>query len=82
MLLGGWCQLVFSRILKCTVVLYALCGHFRHFLPLQELHLDSNLIEEVTENVLNKTLNLTVLVLSNNKLQEDRIAPRAWIDLP
>ncbi|XP_042304106.1 extracellular matrix protein 2-like [Sceloporus undulatus] len=49
---------------------------------LQELHLDSNRIEEVTESVLNKTLNLTVLVLSNNKLQEDRIAPRAWIDLP
>ncbi|KAH0628801.1 hypothetical protein JD844_010344 [Phrynosoma platyrhinos] len=49
---------------------------------LQELHLDSNHIEEVTESVLNKTLNLTVLVLSNNKLQEDHIAPRAWIDLP
>nr|XP_028568870.1 extracellular matrix protein 2-like [Podarcis muralis] len=49
---------------------------------LQELHLDSNRIEEVTESVLNKTLNLTVLVLSNNKLQEDRIAPRAWINLP
>uniref|UniRef100_A0A8D0HAX7 Extracellular matrix protein 2 n=1 Tax=Sphenodon punctatus TaxID=8508 RepID=A0A8D0HAX7_SPHPU len=49
---------------------------------LQELHLDDNHIEEVTERVLNKTLNLTVLVLSNNHLQEDRIAPRAWIDLP
>ncbi|KAJ7317416.1 hypothetical protein JRQ81_003578 [Phrynocephalus forsythii] len=49
---------------------------------LRELHLDSNLIEEVTESVLNKTVNLTVLVLSNNKLQEDRIAPRAWIDHP
>ncbi|XP_062975025.1 uncharacterized protein LOC134393926 [Elgaria multicarinata webbii] len=49
---------------------------------LQELHLDSNRIEEVTEGVLNKTLNLTMLVLSNNKLQEERIAPRAWIDLP
>ncbi|XP_044299603.1 extracellular matrix protein 2-like [Varanus komodoensis] len=61
-------------------------NHFRAVpsgLPasLQELHLDSNRIEEVTEGVLNKTLNLTVLVLSNNKLQEDRIAPRAWIDL-
>ncbi|CAM5131696.1 unnamed protein product [Natator depressus] len=49
---------------------------------LQELHLDSNHIEEVREGLLNKTLNLSVLVLSNNKLQEDRIAPRAWIDLP
>ncbi|XP_029470412.1 extracellular matrix protein 2-like [Rhinatrema bivittatum] len=49
---------------------------------LQELHLDSNHIEEVSEGVLNKTLNLSVLVLSNNRLQEDRIAPRAWINLP
>ncbi|XP_062827321.1 uncharacterized protein ecmx isoform X2 [Anolis carolinensis] len=62
-------------------------NHFRAIpsgLPasLQELHLDSNHIEEVLESVLNKTLNLTVLVLSNNKLREDRIAPRAWIDLP
>ncbi|XP_077185787.1 uncharacterized protein LOC143833617 isoform X2 [Paroedura picta] len=62
-------------------------NHFRAIpsgLPasLQELHLDSNRIEEVTEGVLNKTLNLTVLVLSNNQLQEDRLAPRAWIDLP
>ncbi|KAM6474034.1 uncharacterized protein PHA67_006634 [Liasis olivaceus] len=61
-------------------------NHFRTIpsgLPasLQELHLDSNRIEEVPEGVLNKTLNLTVLVLSNNKLEEDRIAPRAWIDL-
>ncbi|XP_070597476.1 extracellular matrix protein 2-like [Erythrolamprus reginae] len=61
-------------------------NHFRTVpsgLPasLQELHLDSSRIEEVTEGVLNRTLNLTVLVLSNNKLEEDRIAPRAWIDL-
>ncbi|XP_058023959.1 uncharacterized protein LOC131190631 [Ahaetulla prasina] len=61
-------------------------NHFRTIpsgLPasLQELHLDSNHIEKVTEGVLNRTLNLTVLVLSNNKLEEDRIAPRAWIDL-
>lgn len=52
-----------------------------HAICFQELHLDSNRIEEVTEGVLNRTLNLTVLVLSNNKLEEDRIAPRAWIDL-
>ncbi|XP_069501452.1 extracellular matrix protein 2-like isoform X2 [Ambystoma mexicanum] len=49
---------------------------------LQELHLDSNRIEQVSEGLLNKTLNLSVLVLSNNRLQEDRIAMRAWIDLP
>lgn len=56
--------------------------HQMIFHSLQELHLDSNCIEEVSESVFNKTLNLTVLVLSNNKLQEDRIAPHAWIDLP
>ncbi|XP_069065484.1 extracellular matrix protein 2-like isoform X2 [Pleurodeles waltl] len=49
---------------------------------LQELHLDNNRIEQVSEGLLNKTMNLTALVLSNNRLQEDRIAPRAWIDLP
>ncbi|MEE6505766.1 hypothetical protein FKM82_005651 [Ascaphus truei] len=61
-------------------------NHFRAIpsgLPasLQELHLDNNRIEVVSEGILNKTLNLSVLVLSNNRLQEDRIAPRAWIDL-
>ncbi|RXM96960.1 Extracellular matrix protein 2 [Acipenser ruthenus] len=49
---------------------------------LQELHLAGNVIEEVSEGVLNKTLNLSVLVLSNNRLQETRIAPLAWIHLP
>ncbi|XP_072482120.1 extracellular matrix protein 2-like isoform X2 [Notamacropus eugenii] len=49
---------------------------------LQELHLDTNNIEEVNEHVLNKSRSLSLLVLSNNRIQEDRIAPRAWIDLP
>ncbi|MGH0129199.1 UNVERIFIED_CONTAM: hypothetical protein FKN15_037639 [Acipenser sinensis] len=49
---------------------------------LDELHLAGNVIEEVSEGVLNKTLNLSVLVLSNNRLQETRIAPLAWIHLP
>ncbi|XP_063287557.1 extracellular matrix protein 2-like [Pelobates fuscus] len=48
---------------------------------LQELHLDNNRIEIVSEGILNKTLNLSILVLSNNRLQENHIAPRAWIDL-
>ncbi|KAM4664595.1 extracellular matrix protein 2-like [Discoglossus pictus] len=48
---------------------------------LQELHLDNNRVEFVPEGILNKTVNLTVLVLSNNRLREDRIAPRAWIHL-
>ncbi|XP_074058557.1 extracellular matrix protein 2-like [Macrotis lagotis] len=49
---------------------------------LQELHLDTNHIEEINEHVLNKSRSLSLLVLSNNRIQEDRIAPRAWIDLP
>ncbi|XP_043829620.1 extracellular matrix protein 2-like [Dromiciops gliroides] len=49
---------------------------------LQELHLDSNHIEEISERVLNKSRSLSLLVLSNNRIQEDHIAPRAWIDLP
>ncbi|XP_058147150.1 podocan-like [Dasypus novemcinctus] len=49
---------------------------------LQELHLATNHIEEVTEGVLSRSHSLSVLVLSNNRLQEDRLAPRAWIDLP
>ncbi|XP_059535820.1 extracellular matrix protein 2-like [Myotis daubentonii] len=49
---------------------------------LQELHLGANVIEEVTERTLNRSCSLSVLVLSNNRLQEDRLAPRAWIDLP
>ncbi|XP_006002571.1 extracellular matrix protein 2-like isoform X2 [Latimeria chalumnae] len=49
---------------------------------LQELHLDSNLIEEVSEGILNKTLKLSVLVLSNNRLQETHLAPMAWINHP
>ncbi|XP_067880227.1 extracellular matrix protein 2-like [Heterodontus francisci] len=48
---------------------------------LRELHLESNHIEEVPGGLLNKTLNLTILVLRNNRIQENRIAPRAWIHL-
>ncbi|XDA90603.1 hypothetical protein R6Z07F_020206 [Ovis aries] len=49
---------------------------------LQELHLGTNVIEEVREGTLNHSHSLSVLVLSNNRLQEDRLAPRAWINLP
>ncbi|CAD7682906.1 unnamed protein product [Nyctereutes procyonoides] len=49
---------------------------------LRELHLGTNVIEEVTEGMLNHSHSLSVLVLSNNQLQEDRLAPRAWTDLP
>ncbi|XP_063152699.1 extracellular matrix protein 2-like [Candoia aspera] len=74
------------RSLRRLIYLRLDQNHFRTIpsgLPasLQELHLDSNRIEEMTEGVLNKTLNLSVLVLSNNMLEENRIAPHAWIDL-
>ncbi|XP_014652979.1 PREDICTED: extracellular matrix protein 2 [Ceratotherium simum simum] len=49
---------------------------------LQELHLSTNAIEEVLEGALSRGRGLSVLVLSNNRLQEDRLAPRAWIHLP
>uniref|UniRef100_A0A8C4SCA4 Si:dkey-6n6.1 n=1 Tax=Erpetoichthys calabaricus TaxID=27687 RepID=A0A8C4SCA4_ERPCA len=48
---------------------------------LQELHMEENLIEDIQEGILNKTLNLVVLVLSNNHIQENRIAPHAWFHL-
>ncbi|XP_068964600.1 extracellular matrix protein 2-like [Petaurus breviceps papuanus] len=73
--------------LKSLMYLRLDCNHFRGIpqgLPasLQELHLDANQIEEVSERVLNKSWSLNLLVLSNNRIQEDRIDPRAWIDLP
>ncbi|KAM4020142.1 uncharacterized protein ACNLHF_000680 isoform 2-T2 [Anomaloglossus baeobatrachus] len=72
--------------LKKLIYLRLNRNHFRAIpsgLPttIQELHLDNNRIEVVSEGILNKTLNLSVIVLSNNRLQEDRIAPRAWIHL-
>uniref|UniRef100_G3VG42 Extracellular matrix protein 2 n=2 Tax=Sarcophilus harrisii TaxID=9305 RepID=G3VG42_SARHA len=62
-------------------------NHFRGLpqgLPasLQELYLATNHIEEVTDRVLNKCQSLSLLVLSNNRIKEDCIAPQAWIDLP
>ncbi|OCT65506.1 hypothetical protein XELAEV_18041744mg [Xenopus laevis] len=47
----------------------------------QVLHLGNNHIEIVSERVLNKTLNLSILVLSNNVLQEHRTAPWLGSDL-
>lgn len=48
---------------------------------LQELHLSDNKIEVVHSGLLNKTTNLRVLDLSQNRIREDRIHPRAWIHL-
>ncbi|KAL4655835.1 extracellular matrix protein 2 isoform X2 [Arapaima gigas] len=60
-------------------------NHFRTIpqgLPpsLLELHLENNLIEEISEMAFNQTTNLNVVVLRNNKLDETRIAPLAWIN--
>ncbi|XP_062854279.1 extracellular matrix protein 2 [Trichomycterus rosablanca] len=48
---------------------------------LKELHLSDNRIEVVHAAALNKTVNLRVLNLSQNKIREDRIPPKAWIHL-
>ncbi|XP_041035460.1 collagen alpha-2(V) chain-like [Carcharodon carcharias] len=48
---------------------------------LRELHLENNHIEEIPGGLLNKTLDLTTVVLRHNRLQENRIAPQAWIHL-
>lgn len=46
----------------------------------QELYLENNLIEEISEAVFNQTQNLNIVSLSHNRLDETRIAPMAWIN--
>ncbi|KAM9860256.1 LOW QUALITY PROTEIN: extracellular matrix protein 2 [Aulostomus maculatus] len=60
-------------------------NHFRTIpqgLPssLLELHLENNLIEEISETVFNQTQSLNVVSLRHNRLDETRIAPMAWIN--
>ncbi|XP_039654214.1 extracellular matrix protein 2 isoform X3 [Perca fluviatilis] len=60
-------------------------NHFRTIpqgLPvsLLELYLENNLIEEISETVFNQTLSLNVVSLRHNRLEENRIAPLAWIN--
>ncbi|XP_005444483.1 extracellular matrix protein 2 [Falco biarmicus] len=47
---------------------------------LEELYLEHNQIEEVSEICFNHTRNINVIVLKHNKLEEHRIAPLAWIN--
>ncbi|XP_054832116.1 extracellular matrix protein 2 [Eublepharis macularius] len=47
---------------------------------IEELYLDNNQIEEITEICFNQTKNLNIIVLRHNKLEESRIAPLAWIN--
>ena len=44
----------------------------------QELYLENNLIEEISETVFNQTQNLNIVSLRHNRLDETRIAPMAW----
>lgn len=46
----------------------------------QELYLENNMIEEISEGVFNQTNNLNVVILRHNKIEESRIAPLAWIN--
>ncbi|XP_044157682.1 extracellular matrix protein 2 isoform X1 [Bufo gargarizans] len=52
-----------------------------HGLPasIEELHLESNLIEEIAETAFNHTVNLHTVVLRYNQLEETRIPPLTWI---
>ncbi|XP_016064447.1 PREDICTED: extracellular matrix protein 2 [Miniopterus natalensis] len=47
---------------------------------IEELYLENNQIEEITEICFNHTRNINVIVLCYNKIEENRIAPLAWIN--
>ncbi|XP_058528935.1 extracellular matrix protein 2 isoform X2 [Ochotona princeps] len=46
---------------------------------IEELYLEHNQIEEITEICFNHTRKISVIVLRYNKIEENRIAPLAWI---
>uniref|UniRef100_A0A8D0GAG9 Extracellular matrix protein 2 n=1 Tax=Sphenodon punctatus TaxID=8508 RepID=A0A8D0GAG9_SPHPU len=46
----------------------------------EELYLERNEIEEISEICFNHTKNINIIVLKHNKLEETRIAPLAWIN--
>ncbi|XP_008053334.1 extracellular matrix protein 2 isoform X2 [Carlito syrichta] len=47
---------------------------------IEELYLENNQIEEINEICFNHTRKINVIVLRHNKIEEDRIAPLAWIN--
>ncbi|XP_022420310.1 extracellular matrix protein 2 isoform X6 [Delphinapterus leucas] len=47
---------------------------------IEELYLENNQIEEITEISFNHTRKINVIVLRYNKIEENRIAPLAWIN--
>lgn len=81
-------QYVFWPIIHVLFLDICICSvfwsdkyHFIYFFSVfQELHLENNLIEEISEGAFNQTKNLNVVVLRHNRLDETRIAPLAWID--
>uniref|UniRef100_G1SUW0 Extracellular matrix protein 2 n=1 Tax=Oryctolagus cuniculus TaxID=9986 RepID=G1SUW0_RABIT len=46
---------------------------------IEELYLENNQIEEISETCFNHTRKISVIVLRYNKIEENRIAPLAWI---
>ncbi|XP_069823289.1 extracellular matrix protein 2 isoform X2 [Dendropsophus ebraccatus] len=46
---------------------------------IEELHLENNQIEEISETTFNHTVNLNTVVLRYNQLEETRIPPLTWI---
>lgn len=46
----------------------------------EELYLENNQIEEITEICFNHTRKITMIILRYNKIEESRIAPLAWIN--
>ncbi|XP_075881256.1 extracellular matrix protein 2 isoform X2 [Nelusetta ayraudi] len=60
-------------------------NHFRTVpqglpMSLQELYLENNLIEEISEAAFNQSQSLNVISLRHNRLDETRIAPLAWFN--
>ncbi|XP_037348103.1 extracellular matrix protein 2 isoform X2 [Talpa occidentalis] len=47
---------------------------------IEELYLENNQIEEITELCFNRTRKINVIVLRYNNIEEHRIAPLAWIN--
>ncbi|KAJ8400894.1 hypothetical protein AAFF_G00392480 [Aldrovandia affinis] len=47
---------------------------------LQELYLENNVIEEISDTAFNNTRDLNIIVLRHNRLDEARIAPLAWFN--
>lgn len=53
---------------------------FVFFTDVQELYLENNLIEEISEAAFNQSQSLNVISLRHNRLDETRIAPLAWFN--